>query len=43
MGSLIRTFELGNLPAGSYISKEKAIYWDGKNDVGEKAGSLVVR
>ena len=38
-GSLVRTFELGNLPAGSYVSKARAIYWNGKNDAGEKVSS----
>ena len=40
-GSLIRTFELGDLSAGSYISKERAVHWDGKNDAGEKVSSGV--
>jgi len=41
IGSLIRTFELGNLSAGSYISKDRAVHWDGKNDAGEKVSSGV--
>ncbi len=34
-GALVRTFELGNLSAGAYESKGKAVYWDGRNDFGE--------
>ena len=34
-GVLIRTFELGHLSAGSYESKGRAVYWDGRNDFGE--------
>ena len=34
-GVLVRTFELGHLSAGSYESKGKAVYWDGRNDFGE--------
>ena len=31
--------ELGHLPAGNYVESGKAIYWDGKNDNGEKVAS----
>lgn len=34
-GNTVRTFELGHMSAGSYESKGKAVYWDGKNDFGE--------
>ena len=40
-GSPIRTLELGNRSAGVYHSKEKAGYWDGKNDAGEALSSGV--
>jgi len=39
IGSLVRKLELGNLPPGSYISKDQAVHWDGKNDAGEKVSS----
>jgi len=38
-GNLVKMVGLGNLPAGVYVSKDKAAYWDGRNDVGEKVGS----
>ena len=40
-GSRVRTFDLGYMSAGSYESKSKAIYWDGKNDFGEQVSSGV--
>jgi len=40
-GRLIRTLDIGNKPAGFYITKEKAVYWDGKNEAGEKVASGV--
>ena len=40
-GSLIKTLELGNKPAGYYITKDKSAYWDGKNEIGEKVASGV--
>jgi len=38
-GQLIRTLDLGYKNAGAYISKEKAGYWDGRNEKGEKVSS----
>ena len=38
-GVLVRAFKIGEKPAGYYISREDAIYWDGKNRVGEQVGS----
>jgi len=38
-GKLIRNIGLGKVPAGMYISKDKAVYWDGCNDTGEKVSS----
>jgi hypothetical protein len=32
---------LGERKAGIYVSKNKAAYWDGRDDVGEKVGSGV--
>lgn len=38
-GDLIRTLDLGYKPAGDYTSKDKAIYWDGKDDAGKPVQS----
>jgi hypothetical protein len=38
-GQLIRIINLGEKPAGFYISREKAAYWDGRNVQGEQAAS----
>lgn len=40
-GRLIRTLALGYQPAGMYQSKNRAAYWDGKNQVGESVASGV--
>ncbi|MBD3181463.1 sigma-70 family RNA polymerase sigma factor [Candidatus Poribacteria bacterium] len=34
-GPLVRTLHLGYQPAGDYSSKEKAAYWDGKDEYGQ--------
>ena len=41
MGRLIRKLDLGLKPTGRYLDKNKAAYWDGKNDWGEQAASGV--
>ena len=38
-GSVIRTLTLGYQSAGTYQSKSRAAYWDGKNEVGEPVAS----
>jgi len=38
-GRLVRTLNLGQKSAGAYASKEKAVYWDGRNTTGEKVSS----
>ena len=38
-GRLIRTLALGHQPAGMYHSKDRAAYWDGKNEVGDSVAS----
>jgi hypothetical protein len=38
-GQPIRTLELGQKEAGTYLSKDKAVYWDGRDNVGEKVAS----
>ena len=38
-GKLIRTIELGNKHAGIYMVKDRAAYWDGRDNLGEKVAS----
>ena len=38
-GRLVRTLELGHQQAGVYQSRNKAAYWNGKNDLGEPVAS----
>ena len=33
-GALIRTLDLGNQPAGSYLGTSRAAYWDGRDQGG---------
>ena len=40
-GRLVKTLNLGTKPIGVYIGKDKAAYWDGKSDKGEKVSSGV--
>jgi len=40
-GYLIRTISLGNRHAGIYVTKDKAAYWDGTDNLGEKVSSGV--
>ena len=40
-GHLVRTIDLGHLPAGLYSAKAKAAYWDGANAAGERVASGV--
>ena len=40
-GKLVRSLELGQLPAGVYKHKSRAAYWDGQNEVGESVASGV--
>ena len=40
-GRLIRTLALGHQPVGVYQSKNRAAYWDGKNELGEPVASGV--
>jgi len=35
MGRLVRKLNLGYKKAGYYLDRDKAAYWDGKNDEGE--------
>ena len=38
-GKLVRTLELGQMPAGAYSDKDRAAYWDGQNAQGEPVAS----
>ncbi|MXV78825.1 T9SS type A sorting domain-containing protein, partial [Candidatus Poribacteria bacterium] len=38
-GRLVRTLELGHQQAGVYQSRNKAAYWNGKNEFGERVAS----
>ena len=38
-GTVVRTLALGHQPAGIYQTRSRAVYWDGKNDVGEPVAS----
>ena len=38
-GQLVRKIELGEMSAGAYVNRDKAVYWNGRNDEGEKVSS----
>jgi DNA-binding beta-propeller fold protein YncE len=40
-GNLVYRLDLGYKPAGSYMTKSRAAYWDGRNKVGEYVSSDV--
>ncbi|MCE2394524.1 T9SS type A sorting domain-containing protein [Candidatus Poribacteria bacterium] len=40
-GQLVRTLHVGMKQRGQYISRDKAVYWDGRNQLGERATSGV--
>ena len=40
-GSIVRTIQVGHKPAGSYLTRERAIYWDGRNQNREPVSSGV--
>lgn len=40
-GQLVRILELGHQPAGRYVTKDKAAYWDGKDSLGQPVASGV--
>jgi hypothetical protein len=40
-GKMIRSLELGRKAAGSYLTKDLAVYWDGKTMAGEQVSSGV--
>ena len=40
-GQVVRTLEIGHRIAAAYENRSKAIYWDGKNELGEQVASGV--
>jgi hypothetical protein len=38
-GAVVRTIAVGHRLAGVYQSKDRAIYWDGRNDFGERVAN----
>ena len=40
-GALVRTLHVGHQPAGSYHTRSRAAYWDGRNTFGEPVASGV--
>ena len=40
-GQVVRTLEVGHRIASAYESRSKAIYWDGRNEIGEKVASSI--
>ena len=40
-GQIIRTLEIGHRIAAAYENRSKAIYWDGRNELGEQVASGV--
>ena len=38
-GKLVRTLSLGRREPGLYVDRDRAIYWDGKNETGEEITS----
>ena len=40
-GRLVRTIPVGFTPVGYYLTRERAVYWDGQNETGEAVSSGV--
>lgn len=40
-GRLVRTIPVGFKPVGYYLTRERAAYWDGRNEIGESVSSGV--
>ena len=38
-GKVVRALPMGNIPAGDHSSRSQAVYWDGRNKLGESVGS----
>ena len=41
LGRLVRTIKLGHLRPGYYTTRDRAAYWDGRNELGERVASGV--
>ena len=41
-GRQVRALNLGTKPAGNYLSRSQAAYWDGRNDYGEAGFERIV-
>jgi hypothetical protein len=41
MGRLVRELDLGEKETGYYLDRSRAVYWDGRNDLGEEVSSGV--
>ena len=41
VGERVRTLDLGRQPAGAYLSRNRAAYWDGRNALGERVATGV--
>lgn len=41
MGRLVRVMDLGWKEAGYYLDRSRAVYWDGRNELGEEVASGV--
>ena len=39
LGHEVRGFDLGYLSAGYYKTRERAVYWDGRNNINERVAS----
>ena len=39
VGSLVRQLDMGHRPAGLYLTRDRAVYWDGRNSSGEIVAS----
>ena len=40
-GGVVRTIQVGHKPVGYYLTRERAVYWDGRNQNGEPVSSGV--
>ena len=40
-GHLVRTLDMGHKSPGFYMTKDKAVYWDGENESGDQVSSGV--
>jgi hypothetical protein len=39
IGAVVRTIDIGQTSAGTYVERSRAIYWDGRNNTGERVAS----